>query len=203
MGCLTFDHAAVVWHSLYSERKRGMPVSLDSIEPLGNGICTAIMHSNESIQLGAFESLASPVIDSIEQLFALVKITSDESSPTKLLESIGEELRLLSCLIRTLSSSSHESGDEQMEEDENGHVAGNRSRRPSRRADVPAYALAVVRRCLPSIEVIASEYNDNVVSRFCSRGQQKVHMSYPFHCVSLERLFFSVRVFVRVYLPWI
>ena len=159
----------VVWQSLYSERKRGMPVSLDSIEPLGKGMCTAILHASEELRPESFESLVSPLIDSIDQLLALVKITSDEQNSIKLHDCIAGELRLLASLIRTFSSCpSAANADARMEEDDDRDDCDNRHTQRGRwnldRDELPPYVISVIRRCWPSIRVIATDFHDISVS---------------------------------------
>ncbi|KAL7579114.1 hypothetical protein ACA910_019144 [Epithemia clementina (nom. ined.)] len=160
----------VVWQSLYSERKRGMPVSLDSIEPLGCGMCTAILYAEESLRPTAFESLASPLLDSIEQLLALIKMTGDESSAEKLLDSISEEVKLLASLMRTISSFPDQSTvDGRMEEDDDDSEEYEKRRGRPSRVDLPLYTVSMFRRGWPTIKAIAAEFheNSNISSSIC------------------------------------
>lgn len=171
-----------------------MSVLLDSIEPLGNGICTALLHAIDVLQPPAFESIASPLIDSIEQLLALAKIMSDESNAAdKVLESICDEIMLLASILRTITTSSSSStpaaeeadiddddNDGRMEEDDDehdhdsgdNHDDGSEKRRCRRnRIDLPLYAVPILRRCWPSIRLIAAEfYEHSVRYKFWSKG---------------------------------
>eukprot|EP00523_Entomoneis_sp_CCMP467_P003054 CAMPEP_0168754312 /NCGR_PEP_ID=MMETSP0724-20121128/19433_1 /TAXON_ID=265536 /ORGANISM="Amphiprora sp., Strain CCMP467" /LENGTH=1227 /DNA_ID=CAMNT_0008802781 /DNA_START=397 /DNA_END=4081 /DNA_ORIENTATION=- len=139
-----------LWESVYSQRMDGRQVPVESIEPLGRGVCSVILRTPENVQKDAFCSLLACTKQSVDHLMVLIRDEADSGKGRSLLPLMGGELRLLAAIVKC-STTSHVGTVDMMDEDETSPV----------RTGLSPHLAPVIQQFWPSIEVLASNYCSN------------------------------------------
>jgi len=150
----TLGNLLKLWESVYVQRVSGKHrlISSKSIEPLGQGICTAILRVEvESVRNEAFDSLFAPPLRTIDELLILIRAATDQKRGNDLLELMGGEIELLAVLIGVCSTGKRRRESDAMDE---GALTSNRT-------EIPFHLLSIVRRCWSSVEVLAKEFSSD------------------------------------------
>lgn len=145
-----------IWDSVYAQRVGGKSVSVEAIdiEPLGRGICSIILTMPEDIRNGAYDSLFSQPLTSIDQIILLIRAATNQKNVNELLKLIGGEIHMLARLAQRCSTLLP-TNDSDMED-----VIQLSER--SKCIDLPLHIVCLIQRCWPNVQVLATDFCSNL-----------------------------------------